>query len=142
MARNQVNVTVDTARLDRLIRQLPGAVDDNIRAIAFEIEKKAKVIAPKDTGALRASIYTRTSRDNGYAQADAEAHEKNPVVSTHELPEPGQHAAVVGPSVSYAIDVELGTARRAATPYLTPAVREVGNDLARRLGQAVEDAAR
>lgn len=142
MARNQVNVTVDTARLDRLIRQLPGAVDDNIRAIAFAIEAKAKAKAPVDTGALRASIYTRTARDNGYAQASADARQRNADAALQPLPEPGEHAAVVGPSVGYALDVELGTARRAATPYLTPAVREVGNDLARRLGQAVEDAAR
>lgn len=142
MARNQVNVTVDTARLDRLIRQLPSAVEDNIRAIAFAIEAKAKAKAPVDTGALRASIYTRTNRQDGFAQASSAARGRNADAALQPLPEPEPLTAVIGPSVSYAIDVELGTARRAATPYLTPAVREVGNDLARRLGQAVEDAAR
>lgn len=139
MANRDVVVTVDTSRLNRLMRNFPGNVDEAVRTIAFAIEGKAKVRAPIDTGALRASIYTRTSKSNGRDPAWTEARAKNSKVTLSDLPQPGEHEAVVGPSVNYAIDVELGTSRRAATPYLVPAVRETESEMATQLRHAVNE---
>jgi len=147
MARNNVTVTADTTRLNRLLKQLPGAIDDNIRAIAFTIEGRAKMNSPIDTGALRASIYTQTlngqyqdNRKVSFAQIESKATALNRDAELEQLPETKKLEVIVGPSVNYAIDVELGTSRRAATPFLTPAVRSVENDMARHMGQAIQDA--
>lgn len=139
MANRDVVVTVDTSRLNQLLRDFPGNVDQAIRIIAFSIEGKVKVRAPIDTGALRASTYTRTNKVNGRDPAWTEVRAKNSDAQLVELPQPGEHEAVVGPSVNYAIDVELGTSRRAATPYLVPAVREAEREMATQLRNAVNE---
>ena len=70
-----------------------------IRRTAAAIERDAKINAPVDTGALRSSISTATGNDvRG-----------------------GRMTAVIGPTVSYGVYVELGTSRMAAQPYLFPA---------------------
>lgn len=78
--------------------------------------------APVDTGALRASIYTRIgSRQSNFT----------PGPNSVPLPEPeNDDTAHVGPSVEYGIYQELGTSIMSAQPYLTPAVREVERQLA------------
>lgn len=139
MANRDVVVTVDTSRLNRLLQEFPGNVDEAVRAIAFSIEGKAKIKAPIDTGALRASIYTRTKKVNGRDAAWTEARDKQPGVALSELPQVGEYEAVVGPSVDYAIHVEMGTSRRAATPYLVPAVRETEREMATQLRNAINE---
>ena len=55
-------IQIDTSGINRILRNLPGNRDRLVRRIAFEVEARAKQKAPVDTGALRASIYTRTGR--------------------------------------------------------------------------------
>jgi hypothetical protein len=130
------NIEVDTTRLDRILRNLPGNVADNVRAIAFNVEGKSKVNAPVDTGALRASHYTKTydgAQQNGSSASEAQI--ANTVRGMNEaefvpLPTPANaNEAYVGPSVNYAIDVHYGTTRMTGRPYLADAVRDAENEL-------------
>jgi hypothetical protein len=41
-----------------MIRNLDGNVAEAVAKTAFAVEARAKILAPVDTGALRASIYT------------------------------------------------------------------------------------
>lgn len=121
------SVQVDTSGINNILRRLTANRDAVVRRIAFEVEGEAKQLAPVDTGALKASIYTRTEN------------ERPPEVEGEqvELPRPDEGVAHVGPSVNYGIYQELGTSDMAAQPYLTPAVETVrqrllqtfGNDL-------------
>lgn len=118
-----MSVQVDTSRLNRILRDVDGDMADVVRTVGFAIEREAKTVAPVDTGALRASIYTKT-KAGGRAPAQWTG------VVYVDLPEPhDQLEAIVGPSTEYSIYVELGTSRQAAQPYLTPAVESVARDI-------------
>lgn len=117
--------TLDTKVLDGIIKHLDGNVGEAVAKVAFAIEAKAKLLAPVDTGALRASIYTSLKDGGMGTKAMSEASALRPGVLTDALPVPrDNHTAYVGPSVEYGASVELGSAKRAGTPYLQPAVRE------------------
>jgi hypothetical protein len=121
----KVNVRLDTKVLDGIIKKSDGNMANAVAETGFTVEGKAKVKAPVDTGALRASIYTSLKGGRRGGPAMAEARERRPGVLTEELPTPLKNTtAYVGPSVEYGLAVELGSVRRAGTPYLQPAVRE------------------
>lgn len=145
-----VTTEVDTRILDAIIRNLGGNVADTIAKVALTVETKAKLRAPVDTGALRASIYTSLKDNDGFGEARSEAMarstRRNGAGQIHplgaknfvELPKPkDNHTAYVGPSVEYGAAVELGTAQRSGTPYLQPAVRETESEFQEMLGKAV-----
>lgn len=140
MAKNSV-VKLDTKKLNRIIKNLPGNTSDAVGSVAFSVERKAKMKAAVDTGALRASIYTRLgTRKNGFDQASAAAHGRNPEAQLAELPQPeNNQTAHVGPSVNYAVNVEYGTHKQAAQPFLTPAVRETEQELAQHFKDVCTD---
>jgi HK97 gp10 family phage protein len=123
---------VDTRRLNRILHNLDGNVEQALRAIGMDIEAAAKGNSPVETGALQSSIYTATEKQNSFPSVDTEA---DRVV----LPTPRKGEAYVGPSVDYGIHVELGTRFAAAQPYLLPAVRAVEGTLARRFERVVTD---
>lgn len=136
MARFNARVTLDTRKLNQIIRNLPGNTEQYVRAIAFNVEAKAKTLAPIDTGALRASIYTRTSKQDNTPQAHSAAKAQRPDAKLVELPAPpNQTTAHVGPGVAYALEQEFGSATHGAQPFLTPAVREVERNLARQFAR-------
>lgn len=111
---------LDVSDVDRFANRLtaqaaviPVRVREVVTATAYLIEGDAKMLAPVDTGALRASI--STTIDAGIDEVTAE----------------------VGPTVEYGIYQELGTSRMTAQPYLGPAFdRHTPNFL-----QALEQAA-
>lgn len=131
-------VTLNTNVLDAIIKNLGGNVAEGVAKAAFAIEARAKQKAPVDTGALRASIYT-SLKDGGMGnKAMGEARALRPDALTQALPVPrDDHTAYVGPSVEYGPSVELGSVRRAGTPYLQPAVRETEQEFRKLLGDAV-----
>jgi HK97 gp10 family phage protein len=120
-------VRLDTAELDRIMKNLGLNRDGMVRKIAFEVEAQAKINAPVDTSAMRNSIYTVTPQQDGYGAASGAALSANPKAATAQHPKPAQGVAHVGPCVDYAEYVELGTSRMAAQPFLVPAVEQVGN---------------
>jgi len=128
-----ISIELDTAELDRIQRELGWRVDTVIRRMAFEMEGFAKQEAPLDTGALRNSIYTNTTKGSKFAKADAAAKAKNPDVETTAIPEAGGDViAVVGACVTYAAAQETGAPKRnvPAHPYLVPAAEKVRAKLA------------
>lgn len=141
MARFDARVTLDTSKLDRIIKNLDANAHDAVRAVAFAVEAKAKPKAPVDTGALRSSIYTRVgNKVDGYGVASAEARQRRQEAEIVELPAPPNHTtAHVGPCVGYGLEVELGSARKAGRPYLGPAVREVEDQLEDAMRKVVTD---
>lgn len=123
-----MSVEVNTTRLNQILRNVDGDMADVVASVAFAVERIAKTMSPVDTGANRASIYTKT-KAGGRAPAQWTG------VIYVDLPEPhDQLEAIVGPTTEYGIFLELGTSRRAATPFLTPAVEQVARDLERHIG--------
>lgn len=92
-----IKITLDDAKLKRLIAQGPKQADTIVRSCAFAVEGYAKVKAPVDTGALSNSI-----------KAD----------------HIGTLKYYVGDGVTYGIYQELGTSRSRmrAHPFMIPAV--------------------
>lgn len=138
------SVEADTSRLDRILRNLDGNVGEAIKKIGFSIEAKAKANVQRqgaiDTGAYINSYYTRTRDSNPFSQVNSEVHRRRPEAQTTDLPSPENgHTAYVGPTVSYALDIELGSARMGARPSLQPAVRAVEDAMAEALGVAITD---
>lgn len=146
------NMQLDTRVLDGIIKNLDGNVANAVAKVAFALEGRAKVLAPVDTGALRASIYTslkgNSKFDDARASAIQRSHRKNgagrvqPLDSSDfaPLPVPTSDAvAYVGPSVEYGAAVELGSVKRGGTPYLLPAMRQTEDDLRKELGKAVRN---
>lgn len=123
-------IKLDTAALDKIAANLGKSRDKVLKAFAFEIEGAAKQMAPVDTGAMRASIYTVTKDSDGYDSARADSQGLNASVATGQHPKPsGNVVANVGPCVAYAGYVELGTSRMSARPYLVPAVEQMARKL-------------
>lgn len=121
-------IKLDTKECDRIASVLGTNVDGVIRRAAFEIEEAAKNKAPWETTALKNSIYTTTSKEDGYAKAEGDAKDKNPDVETEPFPVPDKEGyANVGACVNYAVYVEYpGAVRKGGErPYLTPAAEEV-----------------
>ena len=94
-------VTIDDAALDRLFRSTAGPVAKELKRLGVRVNRRAKQLAPVDTGRLRSSIVNETQLDErGLVE-------------------------IVGTDVEYAGHVELGTSRMAAQPYLRPALDAV-----------------
>ena len=117
---------LDTTVLDRIVRDLGTNEKDVVTDLAFQIETDAKMRAPYLTSAMLNSIYVVTKDEDNYSTAANKAKSKNPKVTTNPLPKPtGKTIANVGPCVDYALYVELGTSRKAARPFLVPAVEKI-----------------
>ncbi len=93
------NITVDTSGLTRIAGQLDNRAADVIVFYAKQIEDGANQLAPVDTGALKASIFTKILN--------------------------GEATAQVGPTVEYGIFQELGTHKMRAHPFLIPALEAI-----------------
>lgn len=131
--------TLDTSILDKLIKDCDGNVSEAIMKAAFMVEGRAKIKAPVDTGALRASIYVSMKRGSKGNEAMAAARARRPEAITTPLPTPhNELTAYIGPSVSYAQEVEMGGSTRSGTPYLQPALRETESDIKKLLKEAVK----
>lgn len=101
------------AELAKEAAQAKTEVAKIVRAAAFELQGLARVNAPVDTGALRASISV--------------GHPSGRNLKTDDL------EAQVGPTVEYGAFVEFGTAMRGGRPYMTPAAEAVIPAFERRL---------
>lgn len=136
----KTSVTIDTTRLDAILKHLDANIANAVAKAGFAVEAEAKLAAPVDTGALRASIYTSLHNGGRGTQAMSEARALRPDAVTGALPTPRNgNTAYVGPSVSYGQEVELGSSSRPGTPYLQPAVRAVEAQFKRLLADAVVD---
>lgn len=117
------------SRIPALLKRERQEVDRIIREAAFEVEGLAKLAAPVDTGLLRASVYTVTSRSSNRAEADANAQQIAPGVDLGMEPTAQEMTAVVTVGAEYGIYVELGSEKMGARPYLGPALEQVSQRL-------------
>lgn len=101
-----VTVKLEMGRLTALQSDVPNDADRIVEEVARELEGAAKVNAVVDTGAMRASITVQNI---------------------------GKAMRRIGPTVRYAIFVELGTRFRHARPFLKPAFDSEAPKLAERL---------
>lgn len=100
---------IDTSELEALASSLGRArvrigtlAAAALRKAAYDVERSAKARAAVDTGAMRSSVSTSFVGDGRSAVMAAE----------------------VGPTVDYALFVELGTSRMGPQPFLQPAYEE------------------
>ncbi len=103
-----------------------------IKKLCFDTEAEAKRNAPVDTGALRASIYSSVpgggDYENAKSQAEARAAKKRQITMLPEEKPNGILEGVVSVGVEYAVNVELGTVKQPARPYLLPAAEKVSTE--------------
>jgi HK97 gp10 family phage protein len=102
-----VGLTVQVLKdeIPEAVREQKVVLSALVRRAAFEIEARAKVLAPVLTGNLRNSIQTDVESDG---------------LTAH-----------VGTGVEYAAYVEFGTRRMAPRPYLAPAAEAVRAQIGR-----------
>lgn len=130
-------VRLDTNHLDRLVAEIPkrarGLVGGEVRAIA----QIARLLAPVDTGALKASIYTVTpDQGSTYPLAIDEAKLLRPeAVLLPEVELRDSLAGTVGVGVQHGIYNEFGTTQLPASPFLGPAIETVKATMRRRWGR-------
>ena len=94
-------VTFRGDALKRLLESEDGPVAKHLARLALQVERRAKALAPVDTGRLRSSITWELGRD-----------------------EQGL-VARIGSNVEYAAYQEFGTRTVPASPYLRPALDAV-----------------
>ena len=136
-------VKIDTERLDELVAKFPTMVDKAIRATAFDVGANARANAAVDTGAMKASIFTKTHFGSNFQDAGGEALGRNNEVEIDD-PTPTDcplMTAYIAPGVNYAYFQEFGTDRMAAHPFLTPAIEKADADFEKYMKQIFADGA-
>lgn len=140
----KTNVTLDTTKLDSILKRLDTNVANAIAKAGFAVEGRTKVNIQQmdaiDTGALLNSVYTSLVNGSEGNAAIAEARSRRPGAEISELPVPrDNHTAYVGPSVSYAAEVHFGSGTRAGRPFLLQAVRDTEKEFHKMVGEAAVD---
>ena len=116
-------IFVDTTKLHTLSAQLQIRAFSILDKVAFDIEGSAKLLAPVDTGALRASIYVSgASGETGYsaaiAEAKSQAAQRGKKVKFHDNHPPDKPLQrIIAVAVNYGIYPEM-----MGQPYMAPAV--------------------
>jgi HK97 gp10 family phage protein len=104
---------------DKVSDELIKALGDVVSKTAFDIQALAASNAPVDTGFLKNSVYTVTSKSSNYDGSGGEKMLSETPVPDNDL------TAYVGVGANYGIYLEYGTVHQPAQPYLTPAVESV-----------------
>ena len=134
-----INLTV-TVKNDfgKLTAAALREVDKAVRKAAFDIEREAKLLAPVDTGFLRASIYTVTQGRSGFKVSSATASGAAQRTLFNQVAVTNPYEAVVAVGAEYGIYLEYGTSRNRAQPYMTPAVQKVNPSFEKAVALALE----
>ena len=90
------------------MKELVDKIQKGLQKAVLVVERQAKEDCPVDTGRLRASITSEVSGDEGK----------------------------VGTNVEYAADVEFGTVRQSAQPFLFPALEKNRDKIKELIGGA------
>lgn len=136
-------VTVSLPKLTKLTSRLSDQLDSAVRRTAVKLQKRAierlneTVYShdrlPKPTGALRASVYVRTSKTDTYREAMLEATSlraaRDGAVKLSLISPPADMppklAAWVGVGMQYGIYIEVPTRGRPGTYYMAGAAADV-----------------
>lgn len=138
-----IGMRTNLPKLTRLTKNLEDELDKAVRRTAFKLQKKAveRLTAtvyshnrkPTPTGALRASIYVRTSKTDNYREKvgkavalrkkrDGDSAEDH-VAEPTERPKKGE--AFVGVGMQYGVYIEYTTRGRPGTYYMAGARSDV-----------------
>lgn len=105
--------------LHRLKSSLPARLQAAVDSTALIVEGEAKKNAPHDTGALRGSIFTITSKSNGYSTAMASAEALRPGSGQSiDLPALAPLTAYVVAGVRHALYQEFGSINNPPTYFM------------------------
>ena len=139
-----VLVDVDVSGLEKLADRLEAELAGAVAKAAFLIEAYAKMNAPVDTGALRASIYTSTWNGSQWSGAAASASAlRSGVTILADIGKPSSNLeAIVAVGVHYAAHVEYGTFRQAGRFYLRNAAMANLQPIRGLFAQAIQKATR
>lgn len=102
-------ITYDSSGLNHILKNIKKNKDDALAQVGERTVKRAKELAAVDTGEMRDKINYEIDRGVLYVKADAD------------------HSSFV----------EYGTVKMAAQPFMTPAIREVRQELPRMFPQIV-----
>lgn len=134
---DEFDIQLDLSKLDELAKDVEGVGDEAVRMIAFEgLARSQKILTnviytraadddrPEPTGALRASGYVRSWKQDDTGTAESGAIARNPAITFGTVPpEPkGPGEAHILFAVEYAVYIEFGTRYMPARPFLKPAV--------------------
>lgn len=117
----KISVRVNNEKLERLITELKPRADAILDKSAFDIQASAQGYALVDTGAMRASIYTKGpgGSGGGYGLATQEALKANPKVQIEPPPPVDELERIIGCGVTYGVYVELRY-----KPFMAPAAED------------------
>lgn len=139
-----------------MLRLRDGTLDQIVRESAFLLQVKAverltQVVyshdrEPTPTGALRASVYVRTYRDDTYRKSVGKARRlrakrdgaiKAGAAIAPPVEKPGPNTAFVGVGVKYGIYIEYPTRGRPGTYYMADAAAHVRPIMIKRIRNAL-----
>ena len=116
------------ARLARLEKALDPAAVKGVKEVAKAIRNDAKEICPVDTGSLKKSIRIgTTAKPSGHTHSirvTAGGYVTNPKTKR---------------KVDYASDVEFGTSKQRAQPFMRPAIVKHRRELAKAIKEAIRE---
>ena len=101
--------------IPRIMRQLPGRIDNTVRDAAGKCKTYAKDVVPVDTGALKNNIKAEPVRKRLWQ---------------------------VAPHTEYDIYVEFGTRKMRAQPYMRPAAEKIRKEYPNLLVETIVRVAR
>ena len=97
-------------------------LEDMLYRVGEKVAQRARVNAPKPTGALKESISTTTRNRSDYGERAMRAQKLRPEIILGSAPRAdNQKEVLVGTTVPYSLHVEFGTLHRPSKPYLIPA---------------------
>ena len=125
-----------TSHKDEVLDELDSKVEMALAKIGLRAETHAKKYCPVDTGRLRNSIShlvsgqgAKTVKYTAREYTTTKAGEKSKIrktvnysYQTGSASGDNSNSVYIGTNVEYAQDVEFGTSKRKAQPYLKPAV--------------------
>lgn len=129
----KISVRVNKEKLDRLITELKPRADAILDKSAFDIQASAQGYALIDTGAMRASIYTKgpggggsgygaaleAARKQGASTRGQHSGRYNLNIQGADIPDVEEMQRVIGCAVSYGVYVELRY-----KPFMAPAAED------------------
>lgn len=151
MPAQRFTVTLRSYRIPEVVAKLGVNMRSAIDESAANLRETAVQMAPRDTGALRESIYINNGDQSDYSQRAGSARSLNDaavivpevrpefVLSLGGNPPDSAYVSVIGSAVNYAIFQELGTRFMRAQPFMIPATEGEAQNLERLMSRIADD---
>jgi len=107
-----------------LLAKFPNLMENTLWMLGGHIRSTARMLAPVDTGALRAAISLTTTKRSDHAARVGEGRRLRPGAMFAGVTRPPEAAIDIHAAAGYATFQEYGTVRNPAHPFLYPAAIE------------------